>query len=72
MFLNKTNKKNVKRDWFDFTPELPKKHAMASYCGLDFSPPLCISLEIAARGDDSEAEEPALPQGGKVNGWVWK
>lgn len=23
-------------------------------------------------GDDSEAEEPALPQGGKVDGWVWK
>lgn len=23
-------------------------------------------------GDDSEAEEPALPQGGKADGWVWK
>lgn len=46
--LKKLKKKQVKIDWLDFTPELPQKHAVASYCGADFSPSLCIRLEVAA------------------------
>lgn len=50
---------------------LPKKHAMASYYLVDFIPPLCTQ-NCSTLGGGSEAGEPALPQGGKVDSWVWK